>query len=280
MERDKTGPFGASPMGRGLLTRPLATRSPAWRGRRCLVTLLGIGLLLSTGCTDRDPQVMYVLYNQAVDRGTQCLAQGNVTRPIGWFDIGITNKYLLFPAVSNNLPTSESVTNQSAGELRLNNSTIQVTGGTVYYDVPPDLDADLAAQGVPLPQGQFVFTSGSVESETTGAFVLEVVPPLVGELLRRSDLLSTRYAATQILVRVTLEGVLPNGQVVNSNEFVYPLNICNGCLVYFPVTDCCAQSEAEILLPCFPGQDEGLDCRGCCQLATSPQETAICLPGK
>jgi hypothetical protein len=236
--------------------------------------------LLATGCTERAPQVLYVNFNQAVDRATVCEARVNAeaTRPIGWMDLAITNKYLLFPTVSNQMKESAQIFSQSVAELRGENNVVQITGATIDYDVPPDLAGDLAAQGLALPQGQFVFTSGSIDPEDQGVFVLEAVPALVGEVLRLSDLLSARYATTQILVRVVVEGVLADGQVVKSNEFVYPLNVCRGCLVYFPVPECTAPATEDLVVPCFPGQDEGVDCRVCYQLATTNKEAALCLP--
>lgn len=236
--------------------------------------------LLAGACTDRSPQVLFIQANQAVDRASSCLARagGGVTRPIGWMDIGVTNRYILFPNVENSLPEIVNVTQTSESELRLENNTLQITGATIYYDLPADLEQDLANEGVAVPQGQFVFTSGSLKPGEVGAMIIEAVPPLVGEVFRRSTILAERYATTQILVRVTVEGVMLDGDTINSNEFVYPLNICNGCLVFFPVPDCTVLPEEEIELPCFPGQDEGLDCRACYILATTKEEAARCLP--
>lgn len=237
-------------------------------------------LLSVTGCTDRSPQALFVQFNQAVDRASSCIARAgtDIARPIGWMDIGVTNRYLLFPSVENGMPPSASITGSGPSDLHLENNTVQVTGATIYYDLPADIVADLAEEGVEVPQGQFVFTSGSIEPNSVGVAILEVIPPLVGEVLRRSKILSERYATTQILVRVTVEAVLKDGDTVNSNEFVYPLNVCNGCLVYFSVPDCTALPTEEITLPCFPGQDEGLDCRACYQLAVTKDEAALCLP--
>ena len=255
-----------------------AGKARAWS--RWAIGLVALAAVMASGCTDRSPQVLFVQYNQAVDRGTACTARAGsgISRPIGWMDIAVTNRYMLFPAVENGLPPIETVTATGATQLRLENNKLQITGATIYYDLPPDLEADLAGQGVAVPQGQFVFTSGSLQPGEIGALALEAVPPLVGQIIRLSTILKERYATTQILVRVTVEGVMLDGDTVNSNEFVYPLNVCNGCLVYFPIGDCTVTPDEPLELPCFPGQDEGLDCRACYQLATTKEEAALCLP--
>lgn len=262
-------------------SRDTSSRAGSAGTLRARVAALAVALVGVAGCTDRSPQALFVQFNQAVDRASSCVARagGQITRPIGWMDIGITNRYLLFPSVENGMPTSAEISGQGPSTLRLENNTVQITGATVYYDIPEDIQADLAEnQGVEVPQGQFVFTSGSIEPGSTTVAVLEVVPPRVGETLRLSKILSERYATTQILVRVTVEAVMKDGDTVNSNEFVYPLNVCNGCLVFFPVLDCTLPPTEEVTLPCFPGQDEGVDCRACYQLAVSKKEAALCLP--
>jgi len=71
-----------------------------------------------------------------------------------------------------------------------------------------------------------------------------------------------------------LFGQTLGGQSVESNESQFPVNVCNGCLVYFPPAaddparpgvDCAAAGE-DVPVPCVFGQDEAIDCRLCNEL--------------
>ena len=272
--------------------------SEGTRKRRWL-SIVFVTVLL-WGCTENEPQVLYIVGNQSVDTSTQCKLQstGIVTfKPFGYLDVSLTNTYLLFPAMTTKLTDTTIVTGNGPSELVLDTSTIQILGARISYDLPIDpltgtglgfLDNPLApgtglTSSDPLEsaglQDNFVFTTGTVDPETDALLALEAVPPYIGEILRAAPALQARYSSAQIIVHVTVEGKLMDGTKVVSNEFIYPLNVCNGCLVYFPVSDCSnLEGDPEIIVPCFPGQDDGLDCRLCYALAVTADDAHACFP--
>ena len=118
-----------------------------------------------------------------------------------------------------------------------------------------------------------------MEANKNSFGALEVVTSDVGQLLKQAQLImGEAYQSAQLLVRVTMEGQLQDGTIVYSNEFTYPITVCNRCLIYYPVADCTTQeSEPEVVAPCFPGQDDAVDCRLCYVLAEHAEDAEKCL---
>jgi hypothetical protein len=68
------------------------------------------------------------------------------------------------------------------------------------------------------------------------------------------------------------------GQSIESEEYQYPVDVCNGCLVFFPAEptaqklhDYCSGAlppTSTQLIPCSVGQDQRVDCQLC--FASSP----------
>lgn len=251
-------------------------------GIRPLV-LISIALCFLGACAEHEAQVLFIESNQMIDDKSNCELQvggAGIIRPYGYIDLSLTNKYILFPSFSSGMPKTEEVTGKSSTELASDNSTIQILGAIVDFDVDPLIGAEILARtGASIPQGLFVHTTASVEANSESLTAVEVVPPFVGELFRQAQLLmGVPYQSTQVLVRVTLEGQLLDGTTVYSNEFVYPLTFCNQCLIFFPVEDCTIQESAtDLEAPCFPGQDDAVDCRLCYILASNADEAQKCL---
>jgi len=242
-------------------------------------------LAIFAGCAEHEPLAFRVNGNRVVNQESNCeLKEGGGQkqfRPFGYLDLSVSNSYLVFPAFGSGLPESESIHGDGPAQLMLNNNVIIVKGARVSYDLPPDFlgfDADQFLQFNSF-QNQFLFSSGSVESGSEGLSAIEAIPPTVGNLFANADALQERYSSAQIIARLTFEGELLDGTKVFSNEFAYPITLCNGCLIYFPVTNCTnLDPEPAIEFPCFPGQDDGLDCRACYVLANSEEDALKCLP--
>ena len=86
-----------------------------------------------------------------------------------------------------------------------------------------------------------------------------------------------------IVSNVRFFGHTLGGESVESNEFGFPINVCLGCLVSFPVAEddtmlsvqpncglagASMTSSASASVPCVPGQDLPVDCSTC--FATNP----------
>lgn len=130
----------------------------------------------------------------------------------------------------------------------------------------------------PLDGSQSTFTvpvSGfvaptSAESPGFGVVLTTLIPQAVGQSLR-NDLEGTSNSRT-VVVEVRVFGETVGGTEVESSVFTFPIDVCSGCLVSFPLDAltqdvdglaCIADAEEVDAAPCRFGQDEGIDCRLC-----------------
>ena len=253
------------------------------RGSFPLAIFGALLMLNSGGCAENEALVYYIAANQTVDEKSNCELQvggGGAIRPYGYMDLSLTDEYVMFPLIESGMAKTEEITGKGPKELMGDNSTILILGAIVDYEIDPIIEAELLARtGAGLPQGQFIPSAGSVESNKNALAALQIIPPFVGQQLRQAQqLMGEPYQAAQMLVNVTMEGQLPDGTTVYSNTFVYPITLCNQCLIFYPVDDCTNQdSEPDVKPPCFPGQDDAVDCRFCYILAQSPAEAEKCL---
>ena len=195
-----------------------------------------------------------------------------LNRGIGNMDVTVARSYRMHIKVEN-LLSSSSTSNLSegsiAGTYEANNITL--THALVGIDGPG------SGLNVALPQGLEIPISGTIEPGEYQVIYLDVIGDALAEQLAVA--LDRRGSMVPLTVRIQIRGTTVSGTSVDSNEFLYPLEVCRGCLLSFPVE---AQSETdprpncliqesdpetaallEINASCLPGQDERLDCREC-----------------
>jgi hypothetical protein len=95
-----------------------------------------------------------------------------------------------------------------------------------------------------------------------------------------SDALRTaipRHGSKLLVAYFKVFGTTLGGQSVETDEFQFPINVCNGCLPFFPngsqdealfaiqkpTRNCLAASMITGGIPCIIGQDQAVDCRLC-----------------
>ena len=99
------------------------------------------------------------------------------------------------------------------------------------------------------------------------------------------------FSGTRRLVSyVKVHGTTYDGARFESGEAAFPINVCIGCLVTFPVTaddpasatqpNCDASSSTAITSPCVVGQDQPIDCRLCASTNApfAPPNMNVCEP--
>jgi hypothetical protein len=91
-----------------------------------------------------------------------------------------------------------------------------------------------------------------------------------------------------VLVGVIVQGLTSGGISVETPEFLFPVEMCCGCLLSCPVDaddtdvpgpDCCDTTEPESEL-CNGGQDSAVDCRFCKGSLSSPLLFELCSCGQ
>jgi hypothetical protein len=116
-----------------------------------------------------------------------------------------------------------------------------------------------------VPATGFIPSSDGT-SAGVGLGDVEVVPPAYGEELRAIGT-GTIVAAVRVL------GVTAGGADVESSEFIWPIDICTGCL-FACVRD--EEGRAQCTPSCRPGQDTVTVTPAACD---SPDLVTSCVPG-
>jgi hypothetical protein len=163
------------------------------------------------------------------------------------------------------------------------------------------LDVGLLSSYTPefLIGNQLIATANStnLEAETSrivlqgavvivyGPMALTIIDPKTAQDLQSSlPVLGTK----RVITRITVFGQTSGGNNIESNEFQFPVDVCNGCLVTFPAgsedpvkaaatgkPNCSATStttsSTSTVIPCVVGQDQVVACTLC-------QGKAVCDP--
>ncbi len=118
--------------------------------------------------------------------------------------------------------------------------------------------------------------SGSVPpnaSEAPGFSVVfaTLIPSSVGEAFLE-DLEGTTMTRT-VIAEVSVFGETLGGTNLDSSTYTFPIEVCHGCLVMFPLEAVMADADGELRCvgeadgagdaPCRTGQDSTIDCRLC-----------------
>lgn len=234
--------------------------------------LAGLAVCLTAGCTDLggNPQALSIRYNTLVSSQTQCQVRAGATQMRSWgvMDIGIANSYWFFPQILNQLPLSSTVTGLSSEQQRLEANDVQIVGAEIHYD-----GGQLGDALDPV----FVPASGVVAPQETWPAVLPIIPPERGNVLRANAMAASGgefgdycYEGEVIIAKIRIIGLLTDNTEIRSNEFWFPITVCYGCLAYRPPGADCTRLEEQLRnIPCFPGQDDGVDCRLCYSVATA-----------
>jgi hypothetical protein len=233
-----------------------------WKAGGFGLALIAVAMAVSfVGCIDNDKSLV-IMYNVVPDDSCIYEIDPSYIRTRGFLDLNHPAygtppepTYYFFPQVHNYMPTNLSTAN---GEL--DSMAIQLKKATISYAWLIGRDS-LAPLGhtnlLALENGTLdIYLSGVVEPASTsgdpGQFVthLRLIPPDVGTQLAA---LSTDAEEFVLGVHVTIKGTTLGGVDIQSNEFVYPIEFCWGCLSYT-----CPDGTYP---SCNPGQDaNSLEC--------------------
>jgi hypothetical protein len=230
--------------------------------RRVVLALVAAVVLTGfIGCIDNDKSLV-VMYNVVPDESCIHQIDPEYVRTRGFLDLnhpayGVPAEpiYYFFPQIHNLMPTNLSTCN-----CELDAMAIQLKKATISYEWLIGRDS-LGTLGhsnlLTLEDGTFdIYLSGVVSAASSsgdpGQFVthLRLIPPDVGTQLTA---LSTDAEEFVLGVHVTIKGATLGGLDIESNEFVYPIEFCWGCLSY-----ACPDGTYP---SCNPGQDSNpLEC--------------------
>jgi hypothetical protein len=248
--------------------------------------VLGGVLTSAAGCVDNTVS-LYIRQVQApLVAGAVCMVTPDpfaLSIPSGTLDVALKNNYTMTPLIANQL-----VTRASMDLLRAETSTVNIQGFVVELregspDGPLVGPAFSVYQNVVVPAALTATTPGYAWAN------IQVIPPQVGDALRGAVCQIDRTgvnescpvyrvvsASRTILVKLTAFGASLGGNDVESSPFYFPVTVCCGCLITFPVDadapatmttgigrDC--NNGMPLIGPasCNLGQDFPVDCRYC-----------------
>ncbi len=230
-----------------------------------LTAAVGLGALTlgSSGCADND-SMLFVRQVIAVV-APECIAKpdvGGLFRSQGVLDVAFSLRYDAALLVGNQLTKRGD-----RDQVRTETSRVALRGSEVrLLDTSERLVAEFT-----VPGSGFV-DPASGDAPGLGVMGTTLIPQSVGQ----------KFAATggggqvTLIANVRVFGETLGGDDVESAELTYPIVVCNGCLVAFPVeADDPVRTGYQCTLPdepltgdtgsqCIFGQDEAYDCRLCC----------------
>jgi hypothetical protein len=223
--------------------------------------LAAAGLALFTpSCSDNNSSLFItaVLYPQA----PQCVLTPDLTSVSigsGVLDLGFRKNYKGTLLVGNQL-TSRG----SKQTLRSETSRVTLRGAEINLNTSTGENLfQFSVNG-----SGFVDVSRG-EDSGFGLFEAELIPASLGEQL--TGLLEIpEGGSVQVVALVRVFGQTLGNQELTSSELSFPITVCTGCLVRYPlsainlVTGFCLTGTTELPVPgCRLGQDDPIDCRSC-----------------
>ena len=265
---------------------------------RPLLGALALGGVLTSlvGCVDNTVSLYIRQVQSPTVSGTMCTVTSEPTSQIiteGTLDVALRNSYTLTPLLANQL-----ITRSSMEQLRIETSTLNIQGFVIeLHEGSPDGPlvgpAFSVYQNVVVPAALAAGTPGYAFAQ------IQVIPPQIGDVLKTAVCRVDRSGVTddcpvprvssvnrRILVKVTAFGESLGQHNVESTPFFFPLNVCCGCLINFPLEadapetmgggagpDCNSGMPSIGPASCAVGQDFPVDCRLC-----SSSRPELCQP--
>jgi hypothetical protein len=251
-----------------------------WAQVSAAASLLAGSAICFSACVHDDSTIFIrnVLAPKYAQTGSVCVWQADPTQAVitsGTLDVALSVGYEAVFLIGNQL-----VPQVNANQMQTETSTVKIDGAVVRIT---------NAAGVEL--AKYTRLSGTTISPSSGGVpgygvdFLTIVDP--GTILNVNDpnlggntihnylgSLPLRNAEVRLVTYVRFFGKTLGGQSVESNEFEFPVDVCDGCLIGYTnnpmyatpncVGNAAAGSSSSMpQVPCFFGQDLGVDCNLC-----------------
>jgi hypothetical protein len=233
------------------------------------LSLLGGGALAAAACVHNDSTlyVQDVLAAPFVTPGQTCTFSADPSQTFissGTLDIALRNSYFAWFLLGNQM-----VAEANSQQLQTETSTITVQGAVVRITNASGSQLNTftrfatatvypASGSVPgfAPIGATIIDSNTIQNDTE----------LLGTV--------SSGGTARLVTYVKFFGNTLGGKYVESDEFEFPVDVCQGCLIVFSAQDINPQftspncigngtSSATLPAPCYPGQDFRIDCSQC-----------------
>lgn len=222
-----------------------------------MLLLVAVGLVLTTaGC---DYGVLRIRQNQVPLSGCKVGSSVTLHNPQGVLDISVGKGYVLYPLLENTLRdvvTGIHGSGDNSLALRGFQVTLDLQGMELVYPMT-EISPEQLSFWVP--------TSGTLPPQGLVAGMARVVPGWLSLQMRRViKPNSTVGGWPMIYAKVVAVALTTDEAEVESPEFVFPIEICNGCLVeryytcpstYWIKTNTCGLPQDEPVTCCWEWYD-------------------------
>jgi hypothetical protein len=237
-----------------------------------LLTGAGVALIAFSACVHNDSTIFVrdALASQYVSNGSVCMWTSDPAQTYhssGVLDVALRQQYDGVFLVGNQM-----VAQANSSQLQTETSTFTIQGAVVRIT---------NAKGVER-RAFTTTTSASISpaSGNTPGYAAVIVPIVDPETIQSApetvnilNALLGQSGFARLITYVRFFGHSLGGQSLESNEFEFPVDVCNGCLINYsnnpnyPIPNCVGNasvtSTSQAQIPCFPGQDLNIDCSAC-----------------
>lgn len=256
----------------------------------CALGLTTLGTLAVPGCADND-SMLFVEGVLAIE-ATDCVAKpesGALMRAAGTLDLSLRSGYRAALLVGSQLTQRGS-----REQLRTESARLALKGADITLQDAYARDLVLGDSPNPFSTigSGFVNPAGGTDPGL-GVIFVDVIPaalvPAVASAVQGSGL---------VLAKIKVFGETLGGQKIESGEYLYPIQICSGCLVSYPTSTntgtlgtftCTAPAQATESTVCAIGQDQVVPCTECagvnavcndpcnnCAVRANPANAGLC----
>ncbi len=254
-----------------------------------LLTVLG-------GCQDREI-AMSILNVRPFD-SMQCIPveDAELFQTSGTIDMAVRNTYFAALNVESNLVDIPTTKGFQITDNRISTNAILLRSATIEFSTLDQLSAQ-------IPPKRSIPLSGTLDEGMnmvlTGVELLDA--NTLAQIRNSQEFISTAQGEAKpvrtsitLLARIRLSGETIDGREAESNEFLYPIEVCNGCRIAYPpemVTQrggflTCPPPSAdeddegnEMVCAAALGMDsQFVDCRTCQGIAVDSFARQLCQP--
>jgi len=192
--------------------------------------------MLAAGCQDRE-LALSILNVKPLDPGScEPINNDNVFQTDGVVDLVVRDDYSINLTIRNNLDNIIEAKGFTKADSRLSVNGVIIKEAIIEYSTLDQLSANIATKKrVPL--------SGTVaENSQLTLLGFKVLDSIMLQQIRNAqefiftsdgDARPLRTSVT-LLVTISLKGETLDGRDAESNEFLFPIKVCNGCNISYP----------------------------------------------
>lgn len=226
--------------------------------------LLTLGALSVPGCADND-SMLFIHGVLAIER-TDCVAKPDssaILREGGTLDLALTGGYRAALLVGSQLTQRGS-----RERLRTETARLVIRGADITLEDAYERPLDL--QGNPNPfstVGSGIVNAAAGTEPGLGVTFLDIIPSVLS-----SGVANALGGSGLVLAKIKVYGETFGNQKIESGDFLFPIQVCRGCLISYPATsmttsgpacDSTTEQGSTTDTACFVGQDNAVPCTSC-----------------